>query len=79
MQSERPLQISQIPSSERLVPRRLLRRLVPVSDMTIYRWERDGLFPRHLEINGRNYWRQSEIDDWFNRQPKSVGLERVES
>jgi hypothetical protein len=41
---------------ERLLPRRELRGLVPVSDMTIWRWERDGLFPRHLSINGRNYW-----------------------
>ena len=36
---------------ERLLPRRELRGLVPVSDMTIWRWERDGLFPRHLSIN----------------------------
>lgn len=53
---------------DRLVPRRELRRLVPVSDMTIWRWERDSLFPRHVSINGRNYWRYSEIADWIARQ-----------
>ena len=46
---------------EMLLPRRALRKLIPVSDMTIYRWERDGIFPRHLAINGRNYWRLSEV------------------
>lgn len=53
---------------ERLLPRRELRSLVPVSDMTIWRWERDGVFPRHLSINGRNYWRLSEVFDWIDRQ-----------
>jgi predicted DNA-binding transcriptional regulator AlpA len=50
---------------ERLVNRRQLRELVPVSDMTIWRWEKAGLFPRHISINGRNYWRLSEISVWF--------------
>ena len=58
---------------ERLLPRRELRGLVPVSDMTIWRWERDGLFPRHLSINGRNYWRLSEISDWIDRQQGAEG------
>jgi predicted DNA-binding transcriptional regulator AlpA len=56
--------------AERLLPRRELRRLVPVSDMTIWRWERDGLFPRHVSINGRNYWRLSEISEWMDRQQR---------
>jgi len=56
---------------ERLLPRRELRRLVPVSDMTIWRWERGGEFPRHLSINGRNYWRLSEIRDWISRQQEA--------
>jgi predicted DNA-binding transcriptional regulator AlpA len=53
---------------ERLLPRRELRTLVPVSDMTIWRWERDGFFPRHLSINSRNYWRLSEVREWMDRQ-----------
>jgi predicted DNA-binding transcriptional regulator AlpA len=60
--------------SERLLPRRELRSLVPVSDMTIWRWERDGVFPRHLSINGRNYWRLSEIADWIDGQ-QSAGTQ----
>jgi predicted DNA-binding transcriptional regulator AlpA len=57
-----------VADEERLVPRRLLRRLVPVSDMTIWRWERDGSFPRHLAIHGRNYWLHSEVKEWMAKQ-----------
>jgi predicted DNA-binding transcriptional regulator AlpA len=65
--------VDPIDCSERLLPRRELRRLVPVSDMTIWRWERDGRFPRHLLINGRNYWRLSELRDWMDRQERAAG------
>lgn len=58
-------------SGERLLPRRELRKVVPVSDMTIWRWQRHGHFPKHLSINGRNYWRLSEIWDWMDRQPRA--------
>jgi predicted DNA-binding transcriptional regulator AlpA len=56
---------------ERLLPRRELRSLMPVSDMTIWRWERDGLFPRHLLINGRNYWRLSELREWMDQRERA--------
>jgi predicted DNA-binding transcriptional regulator AlpA len=49
-----------------LLTRRLLRRMVPVSDMTIWRWERDGQFPKHLSIHGRNYWLLSEVALWLS-------------
>ncbi|MGH6924648.1 MAG: helix-turn-helix transcriptional regulator [Propylenella sp.] len=58
---------------ERLLPRRLLRKLVPVSDMTIWRWERDGTFPQHLTVHGRNYWLYSEVKDWIGRQRRGAG------
>jgi predicted DNA-binding transcriptional regulator AlpA len=53
---------------ERLLTRRILRQVVPVSDMTIWRWERDGLFPKHLTINSRNYWLLSEVRIWLDAQ-----------
>lgn len=49
----------------RLLSRRQIRQLIPASDMTLWRWERDGLFPRHVSINGRNYWLQAEVDEWL--------------
>jgi predicted DNA-binding transcriptional regulator AlpA len=47
--------------------------MVPVSDMTIWRWERDGIFPRHLSINSRNYWCLSELREWIDRQERAGG------
>lgn len=49
-----------------LLNRRLLRQLIPASDMTIWRWEKAGQFPRRITINGRNYWRRDEIDRWLS-------------
>jgi predicted DNA-binding transcriptional regulator AlpA len=65
--SERTVSVA---TDERLLTRRLLRKLVPVSDMTIWRWERAGRFPRHLTIYGRNYWLHSEVADWMARQER---------
>ena len=62
-------------SGERLLPRRELRNLVPVSDMTIWRWERSGDFPRHLSIYGRNYWLRSEVLGWMASQRRAVARE----
>jgi predicted DNA-binding transcriptional regulator AlpA len=53
---------------ERLLNRRELRRRVPVSDMTIWRWEAKGLFPAHLSIGGRSFWRESEVRQWIDEQ-----------
>jgi predicted DNA-binding transcriptional regulator AlpA len=58
--------------SERLLPRRELRKLVPVSDMTIWRWEREDRFPRHLSIHGRNYWLRSEVHHWISVQKRET-------
>ena len=64
---------SEVPGTctrERLLNRRQMRQRVPVSDMTIWRWEAADLFPRHLTINGRNYWRESELNAWLEaRKP----------
>jgi predicted DNA-binding transcriptional regulator AlpA len=49
---------------EELLNRRDIRRIIPKSDMTIYRWEREGKFPRCLKINSRSYWRKSEVREW---------------
>jgi predicted DNA-binding transcriptional regulator AlpA len=33
-----------------------------VSQMTIWRWVRDGVIPAPIKIRNRNYWRQSGLD-----------------
>mgnify|MGYP002778998995 CR=1 FL=1 len=42
-----------------------LRQLWPVSDMTVWRAERQGGFPEHVTINRRNYWPADEVDAWL--------------
>jgi predicted DNA-binding transcriptional regulator AlpA len=59
---------SNVHHHDRLLTRRMLRLMVPVSDMTIWRWEKGGTFPEHLSIYGRNYWRLSEVQNWMDRQ-----------
>ena len=60
--------VSSPPISERLLNRQQLRNMVPASDMTIWRWQRDGKFPEPLLINGRRFWRASDIAGWIDRQ-----------
>ncbi len=56
------LEAEDTPAETRLISRKQLRRKIPASDMTVWRWTTAGLFPKPLKINGRNYWRSDEID-----------------
>jgi predicted DNA-binding transcriptional regulator AlpA len=44
------------PEVDRLISRRELRQLIPVSDMTTWRWVRAGILPPPIRIGGRNFW-----------------------
>jgi predicted DNA-binding transcriptional regulator AlpA len=67
-------------SEQRYISRRELRRLIPVSDMTIWRWQRDSLirFPAPIKLgNGRNFWWLPAIRQWAaktlpEKHPKSI-------
>lgn len=50
---------------ERLLSRRDLRRLFPVSDMTIWRWQQSRGFPPPMKIGGRNFWREHDVSTWI--------------
>ena len=45
-----------------------------VTDMTIWRWlhhpELD--FPKPIKIGRRNYWRETELADWLDRQAEEA-------
>ena len=65
-----PTTVSPVINDDGLVPRRGLRKLVPVSDMTIHRWMKAGEFPEPVKIHGRNYWRAADIAAWIaSREP----------
>lgn len=47
--------------ANRLINRAELRKVFPVSNMTIWRLENQGRFPNHMNINGRNFWNFLEV------------------
>ena len=62
----------EVRDTQRYVSRRELRRLFPVSDMTIFRWTRDSrvAFPRPVKLgpSGRNFWWLPAILEWERRR-----------
>lgn len=46
-----------------------LKKIVPASRSTIFRWERDGKFPKHVQL-GPNLvgWFLSEINTWLQER-----------
>ena len=46
---------------DRLINRRQLRKLLPVSAMTIWRWERDGRLPQHITIGRTSFWKLTDV------------------
>lgn len=62
--------------SRRLLPDDLIlkherKRLVPLSEPTIWRMERRGEFPRRIRVSpGRVAWRRSEIERWLEQRTR---------
>lgn len=46
---------------QRLITSTQLRELMPVSAMTIWRWERDGRLPQHFTIGRRSFWKLDDV------------------
>lgn len=68
---------------ERLINKRALKRLVPVSDQTIGRWENETdeegepRFPRRIQLGrARVAWRLSEILNWISRREQITADQR---
>jgi prophage regulatory protein len=54
------------PTTARIIRKPELRKRVPYSDTTIWRKERDGKFPRRIELGPNAVgWLESEIDAWI--------------
>jgi predicted DNA-binding transcriptional regulator AlpA len=66
--------ISADPSAaeERYINREQLRELIPASDMTVWRWQRDPKIafplPFKLGAGGRNFWWLPAIRAWLRRR-----------
>ena len=46
---------------DRLINARELRRRIPISDPTLWRWIAAGRIPPGRRIGGKRYWLESEI------------------
>ncbi|NGM33331.1 transcriptional regulator [Methylobacterium sp. DB0501] len=53
-----------------LLPALHVRQRYNISDMTLWRWEKDPKlqFPAPIRINGRRYWRLADLQGFELRQ-----------
>ena len=49
-------------ADERLLPTRAVRERYNKTDRSILRWERTGVLPPPVWINGRKFWRLSDLE-----------------
>ena len=57
-----------------LIRQRDLCALLGISRSTLFRWERDGTFPRRLKLGPKRVaWRKSDIDDWLTGRSAAGG------
>ena len=49
-------------STNRMLPTRVVRERYNISDRTVNRWEKSGVLPPPIRINGVRYWHQHELE-----------------
>lgn len=61
-------------ATKRLINRKELLKMVPLSDRTIYNLEQRGDFPRRIALTSRNVaWELEEVEQWIEER-KSSGI-----
>ena len=54
-------------TGRRVIRKRELFKMIPLSDATIWRLEKKGLFPKRFTLGGRAVgWFADEIDEWLD-------------
>lgn len=49
-----------------------LQSMLGISDPSIYRWEREGKFPKRLQLGGNSVgWLLSEVEAWINAKAEA--------
>lgn len=60
--------------NERLLDLQEVRKLIPLSRSSFYKWSRRGDFPAPVRLPGaRLAWRQSEVQKWIRERPAVAG------
>lgn len=60
---------------DQILSRTEVREITPASDMTLWRWEQAGLFPKRIKLGKRRIgWSLSEVQDWIEarKQERNV-------
>lgn len=53
--------------------RKTLLQKIPLSDVTIWRMEKTGLFPKRRQLSpGRVAWLASEVDAWMESRKEAA-------
>jgi prophage regulatory protein len=52
-------------------------RGIDVSKTTLWRWEKEGQFPRRVRIGARYGWPETEIDAWIKTKIDARDAEAV--
>jgi predicted DNA-binding transcriptional regulator AlpA len=64
-----PPLITQPPKPDRLLDRNELQRMIPFTYPTIWKWMREGNFPRAKNTGGKITWLESEVEEWIKSRP----------
>lgn len=68
---------------DRYVTTKQLRVIVPASDMTYWRWQRDPEvgFPSPVKLgaDGRNYWSLPKVREWISPARGTFGADQCNS
>ncbi len=43
-----------------------VQKIAPVSNVTLWRWVRDGKFPAPIQVAKNNFWRSDEVAAWMD-------------
>ena len=62
-------QQNQFTTTNRIVSIQELSQLLSKSRVSLWRWERDGVLPKSIKVQGRTLgWRESSILEWLESQ-----------
>jgi predicted DNA-binding transcriptional regulator AlpA len=71
-----------VAAEERYINREQLRELIPASDMTLWRWQRDPEIafplPSKLGAGGRNFWWLPAVRAWLRKRETGTSTSTVE-
>ena len=58
---------------KKLINRKILLAMIPLSDRTIFNMEKRGDFPRRIVLTSRNVaWDLAEVENWIENRKQSI-------